>query len=98
MNLNEAQLKEIESLSGIFLEPEEIAILMDLDESEFMQQIRKKKGEVWKAYFRGKTESKKDIHTNIVKMAKHGSPQAEEMAKQMINQQEIAERRAKANR
>lgn len=98
MNLNEAQLKEIESLSGIFLEPEEIAILMDLDESEFLEQIRKKKGEVWKAYFKGKTESKKDIHTNIVKMAKHGSPQAEEMAKQMINQQEIAERRAKANR
>lgn len=98
MNLTEAQLKEIETLSGIFLEAEEIAILMDLDESEFLELIRKKKGDVWKAYFRGKTESKKDIHTNIVKMAKHGSPQAEEMAKQMINQQEIAERRAKVNR
>ena len=98
MNLNEAQLKEIETLSGIFLEPEEIAILMDLDEGEFMDAIRKKKGNIWNSYFRGKTESKKDIHANIVKMAKHGSPQAEEMAKQMITQQEIAERRAKRDR
>jgi hypothetical protein len=98
MNLTEVQLKEIETLSGIFLEPEEIAVLMDLDEAEFMNDISRKKGAVWTSYFRGKTESKKDIHTNIVKMAKHGSPQAEEMAKQMINQQEIAERRAKRDR
>lgn len=98
MNLTEVQLKEIETLSGIFLEPEEIAVLMDLDEAEFMDDISKKKGAVWISYFRGKTESKKDIHTNIVKMAKHGSPQAEEMAKQMITQQEIAERRAKRDR
>lgn len=98
MNLTEAQLKEIETLAGIFLEPEEIAILMDLDEIQFMSDINKKKGAVWTSYFRGKTQSKKDIHTNIVKMAKHGSPQAEEMAKQMITQQEIAERRAKRNR
>lgn len=98
MNLTEAQLKEIETLSGIFLEPEEIAILLDLDEDLFMDAIRKKKGNIWTAYFRGKTESKKDIHANIVKMAKHGSPQAEEMAKQMINHQEIAERRAKRDR
>lgn len=98
MNLTEVQLKEIESLSGIFLEPEEIAILLDLDEGEFMDAIRKKKGNIWIAYFRGKTESKKDIHTNIVKMAKHGSPQAEEMAKQMITQQTLAERRAKRDR
>ncbi|KKU30817.1 MAG: hypothetical protein UX45_C0034G0010 [Candidatus Uhrbacteria bacterium GW2011_GWF2_46_218] len=98
MNLTEVQLKEIESLSGIFLEPEEIAILLDLDEAEFMNDIRKKKGNIWNAYFRGKTESKKDIHTNIVKMAKHGSPQAEEMAKQMITQQTLAERRAKRDR
>lgn len=94
MNLTEAQLTEIEELAGLFLEPEEIAILLDLDPDEFQNCIRKKKGLAWKYYFRGKTESKKMIHQNIVKMAKHGSPQAEDMASQMMINQETAERRA----
>lgn len=93
MNLTEVQLKEIEDLAGLFLEPEEIAILLDIDPHEFQNCIRKKKGLAWTHYFRGKTESKKIIHQNIVKMAKHGSPQAEEMASQMMINQETAERR-----
>lgn len=95
MNLTEVQLKDIEELAGLFLDPEEIAILMDLDVDEFHEAIRRKKGNAWKHYFKGKTESKRAIHENIVKMAKHGSPQAEDMAKQMMITQETSERRAK---
>ncbi len=96
MNLTEIQLKEIEELAGLYLEPEEIAILLDLDENEFHECIRRRKGLVWRHYFRGKTESKRAIHENVIKMAKYGSPQAEEMAKQMMITQETAERRAKS--
>jgi hypothetical protein len=95
MNLTEAQLKDIEELAGLFLSPEEIAILVDIDENQFLQQIAYKKGNAYTAYFRGKTLSKRDIHINIVKMAKHGSPQAEELAREMIVEQKSAERRAK---
>ena len=95
MNLTEVQLKEIEELAGLFLEPEEIAILLDLNENEFQESIRRKKGLAWRHYFKGKTESKRAIHENVVKMAKHGSPQAEDMANQMMINQETAERRAK---
>lgn len=95
MNLTDVQLAEIEELAGLFLEPEEIAILLDLDEAAFQEAIRRKQGAAWRYYFRGKTESKKAIHQNIVKMAKHGSPQAEDMAKQLMINQETAERRAK---
>ena len=95
MNLSEAQLKDIEDLAGLFLSPEEIAILIDVDEDEFTNLVAAKKGPVYTAYFRGKTLSKRDIHANVVKMAKHGSPQAEELAREMIVQQKSAERRAK---
>jgi len=95
MNLSEEQLKEIEELAGLFLSPEEIAVLMDLDGSLFSDTLLKKKGPVWLAYFKGKTISKKQIHANVIKMARNGSPQAEELARQMIQEQNIAERRAK---
>jgi hypothetical protein len=95
MNLTEEQLVQIEELAGLFLNPEEIAVLMDLDAVVFMELVSLKSGPVYRAYFRGKTVSKKDIHANVVKMAKHGSPQAEELAREMIVQQNSAERRAK---
>lgn len=95
MNLNEEQLQEIEELAGLFLEPEEIAVLMDLEINAFLHQIELKKGAVYISYFRGKTQSKKEIHENVVKMAKHGSPQAEELAKHFIDKQKLAEKRAR---
>lgn len=95
MNLSEQQLREIEELAGLFLNPDEIAVLMDLDAQLFSETIQKRKGEAWLAYFKGKTIIKKQIHANVIKMARNGSPQAEELARQMIQEQNIAERRAK---
>lgn len=95
MNLNEAQLKEIEELAGLFLEPEEIAVLLDLDADVFQEAISNKKGAIWISYFRGKTISKKEVHANVVKLARHGSPQAEELVAQMIHKQITAEKRGR---
>ncbi len=95
MNLNEIQLKDIEELAGLFLCPEEIAILVDIDADQFLEAVSRKRGPAYMAYFRGKTLSKKEIHANVIKMAKHGSPQAEELAREMIQEQNTAERRAK---
>jgi hypothetical protein len=95
MILNETQLKEVEELAGLFLEPEEIAVLMDIDADMFQDAISKKAGHAWQAYFKGKTISKKEIHANVVKLARLGSPQAEELVTQMIHKQITAEKRAK---
>jgi len=95
MNLTESQLEEIKDLAGLLLEPEEIAVLMDIDTYLFLSEIESKKGSVYLAYFRGKTETKKAIHENVIKMARHGSPQAEELAKEFINKQNLAEKRAR---
>jgi hypothetical protein len=95
MNLNESQLAEIQEMAGLFLEPDEIAVLLDIDIHYFITQIVRQKGPVYLAYFKGKTLSKKAIHENIIKMAKHGSPQAEEMAKQLMSKQQLAEKRVR---
>lgn len=91
MNYSEEILKQVEELSGVFLTPEEISMLASIDYSEFSRQIRLKKGDLYIAYFRGKTIAKKEIHQNIVRLAKQGSPLAEDLAHKMMINQEIAE-------
>ena len=95
MNLTPEQLKEVEELASLFLEPDEIAVILDLDIASFEHEIVKRAGDVFLAYFRGKTVSKKELHENVVKMAKRGSPQAEEMVASFISKQTLAENRAK---
>jgi hypothetical protein len=95
MNLTDKQLEEIQELAALLLEPEEIAVLTDIDLRGFLREIESKQGPVFHAYFKGKTETKRAIHENVIKMAKHGSPQAEELAKEFIFKQQLAEKRAR---
>lgn len=92
MNLSEEQLKAISDYAGLFLTPEEIAVLLDMDVQQFMAEIKSKKGLVYIHYMKGKTLAKKEIRENVLKMARHGSPQAEELAEKYISEQKIAEK------
>ena len=93
MTLTDQQLADIEELAGLFLTPNEIAILLDLDFDSFIQSLQNKKSPAYKHYFRGKTTSKKTIRQKVIKMAHHGSPQAEEMANEYIATQNLFEKR-----
>lgn len=93
MTLNEQQLQEIEELAGLFLNPDEIAILLDIDTDAFIASLQDKKSLVYKHYFRGKTTSKKNIRQNVIRMARHNSPQAEELADTYISSQSQFEKR-----
>jgi len=95
MNLTDQQLEEIKELASLLLEPEEIAVLINIDLSSFFDKIESKKGKVYEAYFRGKTETKKAILENVIKMARHGSPQAEELIKEFMYKQNLAEKRGR---
>lgn len=95
MTLTAEQLLQVQELAGLFMEPDEIAVLLDLDIAGFSNEINKRKGEVFLAYFKGKTVSKKELHENVVKLAKRGSPQAEELVASFITKQTVAEKRAK---
>jgi hypothetical protein len=94
MNISEDQLKQIFEYAGLFLSPEEIAVLIDVEVQPFITAVKSKKGEIYLQYMKGKTESKRAIRENVIKMAKHGSPQAEDLAEKYITEQKIAEKNA----
>jgi hypothetical protein len=95
MNLSEQQLEEVYKNAELFLSPEEIAVLLDLDVKWVIREVSSKKGPLYLNYMRGKTASKKAIRENVVKMARHGSPQAEELAEKYMAEQKIAEKNAR---
>lgn len=95
MNLTDELLQYVHDNAALFLSPEEIAILLDLDVARFCAEVKSRKGLIYMNYMKGKTESKKAIRENVVKMAKHGSPQAEELAEKYISEQKIAEKNAR---
>lgn len=92
MTLSDKILDEIEELAGLFLAPDEIAVLLNIDIKQFQKDIRTKQGEHYRRYFLGKTKTKKEIHRNVVKLAQKGSNAAEEMADKMLRNQSLSER------
>ena len=95
MNLTEEQLERVYEYAGLFLSPEEIAVLIKAEVTDFIREVKSKTGPVYLQYMRGKTESKRAIRENVVKMAKHGSPQAEDLAEKYMSEQKIAEKNAR---
>lgn len=92
MNLTENQLNKIKELSGLFLSPSEIAVLLDLDIAKFNECINNQSSDIYKYYLLGKSETKQAIRTNVLKMARNGSPAAEELAEKYMKEQQQQER------
>ena len=87
MNLNEAQLKEVEEMAGLFFGIEDIADNLELDHDE-LESLRLdfelKKGSFYKAYRRGWLVSDVKLRRNIEKASENGSNPAQQM---MLNYQ-----------
>ena len=91
MTISDNDLKEIEELAGLFLLPDEIAVLLGKDIADFCSTLKNKRSPAYLAYFKGKTSSKTAIRRNIIKMAKNGSPGAEEMVNKYCEEQDLFE-------
>lgn len=91
MILNAEQLEKIRELSALFLTYHEIASLLELDTEELLEVFRDQQSPAYKAYFKGKTESKKEIREKVILLAKKGSPQAEELVSDYIESQYLHE-------
>jgi hypothetical protein len=91
MTFSDGELKLIEEYAALFLSYEEIAILINKEFGHFLSTVKSKTSPAYKAYMKGKLRTKIELRTKIVKMAMHGSPQAELMVNQYISDQEISE-------
>lgn len=91
MNFTDDELKKIEEYASLFLTYEEIAILLEKDYGQFLSVIKSKSSNAYQYYMKGKVKTKLELRKKIVKMALHGSPQAEMLVNQFIEDQEISE-------
>jgi len=91
MILDSEQLDLIEDYSSNFMSWKQIAVLLDLNEEEFRDELLDRSSGAYKRYTKGKTLTTYAIAKSIVKLAKLGSPQAEILVREDINRQSEAE-------
>ncbi|OQX93049.1 MAG: hypothetical protein B6I17_04560 [Tenericutes bacterium 4572_104] len=91
MILSQDQLNNIEKYSSLFFSYKEIAILMKLDVEIFIDFVTDNNTEIYKSYQRGKLISEAELREQIVKLAKMGSPAAQQEAFKLIDTQKIKE-------
>ena len=91
MNITDDQLEKIQEYAGLFLSPKEIACLLNLPYTEFMECIFNENHPASAAYLKGKTQSIYEIRKKVIDLAKKGSPQAEVLAEKYIEQQSLLE-------
>jgi hypothetical protein len=89
--VNEDQLAMIEDMAAHFMKPSDIAIMIGMKEDEFSEAIHDTSCEIYSRYQKGKITSIMELRRKIVKMAKNGSPQAEQLVVEFINDQRTGE-------
>lgn len=91
INLSEEQLKQVQEYASLFLTIDEIAILLEIDFSDLKKAVCSKTNSAYKAYNKGKLLTKIELRKNVIKMAKHGSPQAELLVEDYQKKQRLKE-------
>lgn len=85
------ELKQIEKYASLLLTIEQISILVNLDDSEFRREIRGKRSDRAKAYWRGKLTTIVALREQTLEFALAGSPQSETVARELLTEQESDE-------
>jgi hypothetical protein len=91
MEITKDILAQIKEHSADLLPWKDIAYLVGIDPDEFKMELDNKKSKIHFAYRTGIAERKKKLRLPVLKMAEHGSPQAELLADKYLSEQSIAE-------
>jgi hypothetical protein len=91
MTLTEDQIQKIEQYAAALLPPSDIAVLIEIETCYY--ELFKQKCLAWigsreySAFHRGRLKTKSELYSNVVRLAKAGSPIAEELATRHIREQ-----------
>jgi hypothetical protein len=89
MNLNEEQLKELETMSGLFFDVSEIMICLGIPvfmESEFTETIQfNNESPAFQAYHRGRITAEVELRESIKQTALNGSSPAQNIMLSFLN-------------
>jgi hypothetical protein len=85
------ELEKVKEYAGLFLSLEDIAILLEKDPYQVRECFHDSNSEFYKNYRLGQATARRDLRIPVLKMAKHGSPQAELLADKYISEQTLSE-------
>lgn len=88
-NISTEELEEIKLLSSLFFSPREIAIILEYNAVEFIDQCEIEGSAIFNSFYGGRLSSEKDLRDRIIKLAKSGSSPAQTMALEMLNKSVI---------
>ena len=89
--MTDDQLAIIDEMASHFMTPKEIAIVLGVDHDAFLLSLSDPSSPEYLHYHKSKITSILEIRRKVVKMAKSGSPQAEMLVTNFINEQKIKE-------
>lgn len=83
----EKQLNDITEMAAALMLPKEIAILLGINPDRFEHTLKHCPDSDWyKAFHKGRLQTKFELRKKIVSLAKAGSPQAELLADKYLQQ------------
>lgn len=83
MNLNETELETVQELASLFYSPSEVAVVLEVDQDDFVSVIRSGGGDVYRAYMKGYFEGDIDLRRSIKDSALHGSSPAQAIMREI---------------
>ena len=91
--MTDEQIQQLQEYASALLTPSEIAILLDIppnERSAFCVRCRTQTGTAeYEAFQRGRLATKLALRRNVIKLAKAGSPIAEQLAEKFLQEQNI---------
>lgn len=91
MTLSPEQLNDLEKYAAQFFSYKEIAILLNIDIEDFVEEVTDPYTVVYEFYQRGKLISESELREQIIKLAKMGSPAAQQETLKLIRKQKLKE-------
>lgn len=90
MNLNKEQREQLEQMGYMLIPPQLAAINLEMDELEFLTELKTEGSEVQKAYYSGYIRELVETRQAIVKAAHNGSNPAQVELLRLINRMQNA--------
>jgi predicted DNA-binding protein YlxM (UPF0122 family) len=89
MILTDEQFVKIEQYASVFFSLKEIALLLEVNSDDFLESASSENSQIYKKYEAARLKSEYELRTEIVKMAKMGSPAAQTEALKIIAKNNI---------
>ena len=87
--MTEDLLAQIEEMSSLMLNKNDIATMLELDPDEFVNVLEDKAGEAWKRFQTGRMKTITQVRKSIFELAANGSSPAQTEAMKIIRESKM---------